>query len=86
MPDVCAAPWAGYNPSPTHICLDELGALLSYLGDESEHVHFLLGVHHVDHGVYYYEGSRPPHSSTAVTKEPRVSEPQLPAGYSMRGK
>lgn len=85
MPDVCAASCAGLNPSPTHICLDELGALLSDLGDESKHVDFLLRVHHVDHGIYYYEGSRPPNSSTGVTGETTVSETQLPAGYSMRG-
>lgn len=59
--------------SPTHICLNELWALLSYLRDEPKHVNFLLRLHHVDHGIYYDEGSCPPNTSTAGTQ----NNPQL---------
>lgn len=58
-----------HNRSQTHICLDELRALLSYLRDKPKHIHFLLCVHHVDHGIYYNEGSCPPNTSTGDAKQ-----------------
>ncbi len=58
----------GVIVSPTHICLNELGALLSYLRDKPKHVNLLLCVHHVDHGIYYDEGSCPPNTSAAGTQ------------------
>ena len=48
----------------TYIRLDELTALLSYPGDEAEHVQTLLYVHHVDHGVDDDKGPGPPHPRT----------------------
>lgn len=63
---------------PTHICLDELRALLSNLGDEPKHVNSLLRVHHVDHGVDYDEGPSPPDTGAAGTRsEPQSSAPRI---------
>lgn len=48
--------WGG---APTHVRLDELRTLLSDFRNQAKHVHFLLGVHHVDHAVNHDERARP---------------------------
>lgn len=77
--------WRKRNPSLTHICLDELGALLSYLRDEAKHINYLLCVHHVDHGVNYNEGSSPPNTSAGDKKKTNKTlyEPQCSADTCM---
>lgn len=42
---------------PTHVCLDQLRTLVSYLGDKTKDVDLLLQVHHVNHAVDDDEGA-----------------------------
>lgn len=48
----------------THISLDHLTALGSYSCNKTKHVHLPLRVHHVQHGVNHYKGTRPSHART----------------------
>lgn len=59
---------------PTHVCLDELRALLADLRDEPEHVYLLLRVHHFDHGVYHNEGPRPANAGAARTHNNQIKD------------
>lgn len=55
--------------SSTYVCLDHLAALGSDTCDKAKDVHLSLGVHHVQHGIYHYEGTCPPHPRTDTQTE-----------------
>lgn len=73
----------GPQQQQTHVGLDELRALLSDPGHKAEHVHLLLGVHHVDHGVDDDEGAGPAHAGAAGREAGRSRESTEPHLFSL---